>query len=247
MTSKLPQIDTSEFSVLCWLDWFDGPLSGLMSWHYKLYWFAYVDRWGVDEKKDIWEEDWGYIYEVYELTEAQLKEAVDWFKYRGDWFHNQRLKKEGIKLREWKGPKLPKTALASFSDKAGLKGSGYEDHSLPQDFKFAGRDKQVHISEQEVLAFLEQIETGEVTLVPQLDPQVHIKGDIPYKASNSWCIEISNWSGQFSGISEIILPSGEVLDVGFIDTHMPKVALYFPDPDIEWQVYRMKEWKEDTR
>ena len=181
MTSNLPQIDTSELSILCWLDWYDGPLSGLMSWHYKLYWFQYVDRWGVDGEKDIWEDDWGYIYEVYELDDAQLKRAVDWFKYRGDWFNNQRLKKECIELREWNGPKLPKAGGAMFTDKSGLTGVGYEDHFLPQDFKYAGRDKQVHISEQ------------------------------------------------------------EVLDVDFIDTHMPKVALYFPDPDVEWRAYGMKD------
>lgn len=246
MTNKLPQIEPSEFSILCWFNWYDGPLSGLMSWHYKLYWFQYVDRWGVDEEKGIWEEDWGYIYEVYELTDEQMKEAVNWFKEKGDWFRNQRLKKEGIKLRDWDGPKLPETGVAMFTDKSGLAGGDHGDFALPQDFTLFGRDKQVHITEQEVLAFLVQIETGEVTLLPQIDPQAHIKSDSPYKASNGWVIEISNWSGQFSGISEIILPSGEVLDVDFLDTHMPEVDLYFPDPEVEWRAYGMREWKEDT-
>jgi len=239
-THNPPQIEVSEFSILCWFNWYDGPLSGLLSWHYKLYWFQYVDRWGVDEEKDIWEEDWGYIYEVYELTNAQMEEAVNWFKEKGDWFHNKRFKNEGIELRDWDGPQLPKTGIAMFTDKSGLRGGGEGDFALPQDFKLAGRDKQVHVFEQEILTFLKQIETGEVTLVPLLDPQVHIKSDILYKASNGWSIEISNWSGQFSGIVEIILPNGEVLDVDFLDTHMQNVCLYFPDPEVEWLAYRMK-------
>jgi hypothetical protein len=115
---------------------------------------------------------------------------------------------------------LSKAGIAIFTDKAGLTGGDHGDFALPQDFGLLGRGKQVHISEQEVLAFLAQIETGEVTLLPQLDPQVHIKSGIPYKASNDWIIEMSNWSGEFSGISETTLPSGEILDDDFLETHM---------------------------
>ena len=98
----------------------------------------------------------------------------------------------------------------------------------------------MEVSEEDVLAFLRQIETGEVILTPTLNPQVHIKGEILYEADNGWKIEISNWSGQFSGIVEIVLPNGRILDMDFLDENMPDVCFYSPDKDVEWRAYRMK-------
>ncbi|MEP3890424.1 MAG: hypothetical protein ABJN69_08140 [Hellea sp.] len=96
------------------------------------------------------------------------------------------------------------------------------------------------VTEQDVLDVLRQIETGEVTLTAQIDPQIQTKGDIPYKASNGWTIEVSNWSGEFSGIGKIILPDGTILDDEFLDKHMPNVQLYFPEKEVEWRCYGMK-------
>lgn len=96
------------------------------------------------------------------------------------------------------------------------------------------------VSEADVLSVLTQIEAGEITLVPDVDPQEQIKGDILYRASNGWTIEVSNWSGEFAGIVEIGLPDGRVLDAEYLDRHMPEVAQYFPDADIAWRAYRMK-------
>lgn len=98
----------------------------------------------------------------------------------------------------------------------------------------------MNISEQDVLDVLKQIETGEVTLIAQLDPQIQSKGDIPFKASNGWTIEVSNWSGEFAGIVEIILPDGTILDGEYLEKHMPTVDLYFPDKEVEWRCYGMK-------
>ena len=75
--------------------------------------------------------------------------------------------------------------------------------------------------EDDVLGVLKQIETGCVTLVPDHDPQEHIKGDILYRASNGWTIEASNWSGEFAGIVEIGLADGSILDIDHLDRHMP--------------------------
>lgn len=97
------------------------------------------------------------------------------------------------------------------------------------------------VSEEQVLEFLRHVETGEVTLEAQQDPQIHIKSDILYEASNGWKIEVSNWGGQFSGIVEIILPSGDILDLDYLDEHMAEVRVYFPDKDVEWLAYKMKE------
>ncbi|WP_321489115.1 hypothetical protein [uncultured Hyphomonas sp.] len=95
-------------------------------------------------------------------------------------------------------------------------------------------------TEDEVMAVLRQIETGDVTLVLEQDPQEQIKGDILYRASNGWTIEVSNWSGEFAGIVEIGLPDGSILDMDHFDRHMPGVAEYFPDEDVAWRAYRMK-------
>lgn len=131
----LLQIETEQLEILCWLNWYDGPVNGLMMWDNQLYWFDYVDRWGVDEEADIWEEDWGYIYEVFALTETQIIEAVTWFKEKQDWFENKRFHNEGIKLRDWEGPKLPPSGIAMFTDKSGLKGGDHKDFGLRADFK----------------------------------------------------------------------------------------------------------------
>ncbi|MCA8892183.1 MAG: hypothetical protein KDA56_10280 [Hyphomonas sp.] len=95
-------------------------------------------------------------------------------------------------------------------------------------------------TEDEVMAVLRQIETGDVTLVPEQDPQEQIKSDILYRASNGWTVEVSNWSGEFAGIVEVGLPDGGILDMEYLDRHMPRVAEYFPDEDVAWRAYRMK-------
>lgn len=243
MTNNRLHIDATDLTLLCWFDWYDGPLSGLLSWHDKLYWYAYSDRWGwvEEEDADIIDDDWGYIYEIYALTNTQISEAVKWFQEKGDWFHNRRLQKEGIKLRDWDGPKLPKLATAMFSDKQGLKGGGHKDFDLAQDFKWTATPSHaIHITEAEILTVLRQVELGEITLTPDHDPQVKIKGDIIFTASNGWKIEVSNWSGHFSGISEIILSDGHVIDDDFLQEHLQSVCHYFPEPEIEWRAYKMK-------
>lgn len=99
------------------------------------------------------------------------------------------------------------------------------------------------ITEEEVLSVLHQIELGEVTLTPNVDPKIQFKGDVLFTASNGWKIEVSNWSGQFSGIVEIILPGGQVLDDDFLQKHLQSVCQYFPAPEIEWRAYRMRDNK----
>lgn len=98
----------------------------------------------------------------------------------------------------------------------------------------------MNISEDDVLGVLKQIETGDITLVPEYDPQERIKGDVLYRASNGWTIEVSNWSGEFAGIVEIGLPDGSVLDIDHLDRCMPGVAEYSPGKDVAWRAYRMK-------
>lgn len=98
----------------------------------------------------------------------------------------------------------------------------------------------MNVSEDDVLGVLKQIEAGDITLAPDYDPQERIKGDILYRASNGWAIEVSNWSGEFAGIAEIGLPDGSILDMEHLDQHMPGVAEYFPDEDVAWRAYRMK-------
>lgn len=98
----------------------------------------------------------------------------------------------------------------------------------------------MHITQAEVLAFLNQIEVGDVTLTSDVDPQETTKGDIHYEASNGWTIIVSNWSGEFAGIVEICLPDGTCLDSEYFEQNMPDVDLYFPDAEVAWHAYRMK-------
>lgn len=94
--------------------------------------------------------------------------------------------------------------------------------------------------EAAVLLILKQIETGELTVTPDQDPQEQIKGDILFRVSNGWTIEVSNWSGEFAGIVEVITSEGQVLDTNFLEHNMPRVDDYFPDPDVASRVWGMK-------
>lgn len=94
-------------------------------------------------------------------------------------------------------------------------------------------------TEHDVLQVLCRIENGEITMIPALDPQRYIKSDISYHASNGWTIEVACWSGEFSGIVEVRLPDGQILDVDFLETDMPQVSTYLPDSEVAWRAYRM--------
>lgn len=98
----------------------------------------------------------------------------------------------------------------------------------------------MRVEQSDVLRILKQVEAGEIRLVPDQNPQEKIKGDILYRASNGWTIEVSNWDGDFAGIVEIGLPDGSVIDLEYLDRHMPLVAEYFPEADVAWRAYRMK-------
>lgn len=96
------------------------------------------------------------------------------------------------------------------------------------------------ITEDEILHMLRQIELMRITLVPQQDPHIKIKGDILYHASNGWSIEVCNWSGEFGGIVEVIAPDGSIFDTDYLEAHMPKVEAYFPSKVVAWRAYGMK-------
>ncbi len=102
------------------------------------------------------------------------------------------------------------------------------------------KEPQMSVTERDVLDILNQIEQGDLTLFPDVNPQEQIKGDILYRASNGWKIEVSNWSGAFGGIVEITLPNGQILDLEYLDAAMPNVAQYFPTNAVAWQAYHMR-------
>jgi len=68
------------------------------------------------------------------------------------------------------------------------------------------KHRNLFVNEEDILEFLIKIKEGKIKLSAKDDPQVKIKGDIIYEASDGWKIEVSNWSGTFSGITEIIHP-----------------------------------------
>ena len=102
----------------------------------------------------------------------------------------------------------------------------------------SGAPKEIH--EVEILSVLKRIETGALTVTPDQDPQEQIKGDILFRVSNGWKIEVCNWSGEFGGIVEIITPDGQILDTDYLERHMPRVDDYYPEPDIADNAWGMK-------
>lgn len=67
-----------------------------------------------------------------------------------------------------------------------------------------------------------------------------MKRDILFRADNGWIFEVSNWSGEFAGIVEVITPGGFVLDPEYLEKYMPDVDQYFPTTDVAENVWGMK-------
>lgn len=134
--TTLPEIDSQELNMLCWLDWYDGPLSGLITWQGNIFWFRYEDRWGVDEELDIWEDDWGYIYQMFPLSDQQIQEAIRWFKAKGEWLALPRAERIANMLEDWDGPVLSVEPVATFNDKQNIPGYSGHNYALPADFQY---------------------------------------------------------------------------------------------------------------
>lgn len=93
--------------------------------------------------------------------------------------------------------------------------------------------------EQEVLDFLNGIDSGSVVLYASKEPQFVFSGTVAYKASNGWEIEIFNDANEWDYIERITTPNGISLSYSDIQTHFPIVAKYRPTELIAWKRYRI--------
>ena len=123
--AELPrEIDEMAVELVCWLGWFDGPTHGLARWQGQVCWFSYLETW------DEGGADWGYDYTLHALSEESLREAVEWFREKEQWYFNPELAalrdvadaelrarlivERGLSLRDWDGPTLAAEPVAWF-------------------------------------------------------------------------------------------------------------------------------------
>jgi hypothetical protein len=94
------------------------------------------------------------------------------------------------------------------------------------------------LTENQVLAFLKDIETGKVTLTctdVETPAQIYA-GDVHYDASNGWKLVIFNDCGQWDYIDRVS-KGGRTADYQHISKFMPRVEAYDPSDDVAWDSY----------
>lgn len=118
-------VDGNEISLICWRDWYDGPVSGLAHWDGSDVWFRL--------KSDAGEEI--RTYELFALTPEQVAECLAWFEEKREWFETRApqirnirrdiadaaeqerlIAAQRLSLREWNGPEICSHAIARFTD-----------------------------------------------------------------------------------------------------------------------------------
>ena len=91
-------------------------------------------------------------------------------------------------------------------------------------------------TEGEVRDLLRRIETGDVTLTSETEPQ-HVNGDVHYQCSNGWEIVVYNDVGQWDYLDEVASPDGRVTGHSAMNAIMPGVADYEPAAEVAWEAY----------
>lgn len=144
MSDKPLRIHGRDVRLICWLDWYDGPVSGLARWNGEVVWFAMESDAGEEPRS----------YRLFALTPQQVDEAQAWFEEKRYWFETRapiirqiceempdkadqarEIAARRLALRDWRGPDLSVRPLAHFDD-SGVERSWF-DHSgwrLPDGF-----------------------------------------------------------------------------------------------------------------
>lgn len=136
MNMSREMTDESEVHLVCWLDWYDGPVSGLARRNTEVVWFQMESEAGEEPRR----------YTIFELSTDQVMEALNWFEEKRVWFETaapqlrelatqieERREREraaqerGLLLREWDGPELCGSPVGKFSDETVA--SGWFDHA----------------------------------------------------------------------------------------------------------------------
>ncbi len=95
------------------------------------------------------------------------------------------------------------------------------------------------VTEAEILAFLQAIEEGSVSLTPAWEPQDIYAGNVNYTASNGWTVTIFNDCNVWDYIERLRTADGRDCEAGQIDGHMPAVDAYEVSDEIAWSRYRI--------
>ncbi len=86
----------------------------------------------------------------------------------------------------------------------------------------------------EIIAFLTAIETGEIVLHPEDEPQFVGSGNVQYSASNGWKIVVFSDANFWDYLDEIITDDGRKADYNEL-----KTLGYSPSQEIAWRRYRI--------
>ena len=80
--SQLPRLDETEIHLLWYVDWWDGPLTGMVEYRGAKCWLRLHHE---DESEVAGGGSSHYHYVLYRLTQDQVEEAETWHSSRGEW------------------------------------------------------------------------------------------------------------------------------------------------------------------
>jgi hypothetical protein len=93
------------------------------------------------------------------------------------------------------------------------------------------------LTETEVLAFLGQVERGEVTLTSRWEPQDVYCGNVPYEASNGWHLVIFNDCNEWDYVDQVTSSDGRVYEFDDGEWQNGPVNSYSPTDQVAWEKY----------
>ncbi len=125
MATAAKFVDGSEINLICWRDWYDGPVSGQANWEGRAVWFCLASDAGEEVRTS----------EMFALAPEQLAECLDWFEEKREGFtvrapqiryirlhvagtaeQERLIEAQKMSLREWSDPENCSHAIAQFSD-----------------------------------------------------------------------------------------------------------------------------------
>lgn len=102
-------------------------------------------------------------------------------------------------------------------------------------------DAKLHLSADEVLAFLHAIDRGEVTVkvVGRSWNEVYA-GNVEYEASNGWRLTVFNDCDDWDYIDLVKAPDGREMTWDYIFEHCREIKNWFPSRDVAAQFFGVR-------
>lgn len=94
------------------------------------------------------------------------------------------------------------------------------------------------IPEAEILTVLHAIESGTITLTPEMDPQMVCAGDVTYYASNGWKLTVFNDCGEWDYLDSVETSDGRQMAFDDLET-LASIRNYHPSDEVAWTRYRI--------